>query len=437
VRSLTAALSLLILMSACAPDADMPTGPQTTDAPLFSVGGEDCTSGTTRGRELFKCGRTHKVYFLSGDPLGLDLDVKDDVEVAIDNWGQVLSNSNYNLPELIWAGGLDSAEVAADTLTAIEIQYDTTKAGSYWCGNNPGAVITIQNTDTNSTGCGNGQATNNLVGLIMHEVTHAFVVNPKPVDDTDPTYEECQFTHYTYESPSHGHPSSVCTWDEQFLFEMFDLRGTAPDFEKPMVTGVTLSASDDPVTQGDTVTFTLAATVDLGSWSSGTAGSFPKAWSVSGAGTFSPTPGSGSSSATVVTDSLGTVTVEVGVQAGSVVIWPEPEAAETATVTTAVTSVSLSPSSLLLTDVHPDSLYKDISATTSPVPGTSFDWSSSNENVARVLNWGDSATVEGYTTGTAQISVLVDGAVSDTATVTVQCGTKQNPSCIQYGPDPM
>ena len=106
-------------------------------------------------------------------------------------------------------------------------------------------------------------------------------------------------------------------------------------------------------------------------------------------------------------------------------------------VTTAVTSVTLSPSSLLLTDVHEDSLYQGMSAITSPVSGTSHVWSSSNENVARVISWGDSATVEGYSTGTALILVLVDGAVTDTATVTVQCGTKQNPSCIQYGPDPM
>ena len=38
---------------------------------------------------------------------------------------------------------------------------------------------------------------------------------------------------------------------------------------------------------------------------------------------------------------------------------------------------------------------------------------------------------------TAVISVLVNGEVPDPATVTVQSGTKQNPSCIQYGPNPM
>jgi len=387
---------------------------------------------------LFKCGRTHNVYFLSGDPLGLDSDALDDVIAAIDNWGQVLSDSNHNLPALTWAGGFTEQDVAADTLTAIEITYDTNGNGSYWCGWNPGTTITIKNTDSNSTGCGgSGQATDNLVGLIMHEVTHAFVVSSKEVDDTDPTYEECQFTHYDYESPSHGQPSSVCTWDEQFLFEMFDLRSTVPNFSKPMVTGVTLSASEGSVTQGDTVTFTVTATEDLGYWTSGSAGSFPKDWSVTGAGSFSPTPGSYSDSATVETDSLGTVTVEVDLEQDSVVVWPEPEATDTVTVTTAVTSVSLSPSSLLLTDVHEDSLYQGIAATTSPVSGTIYAWSSSNQNVARVLNWGDTATVEGYSTGTTLISVLVDGDEADTATVTVQCGTKSNPSCIQYGPNPM
>lgn len=440
MRSRITALILLTLLAACSETVDMPTTPQTSDAPLFSVGGTNCTSGTIGGRESFKCGRTHNVYFLSGDPLGQDLDALDDVEDAIDNWGEVLSDSNHHLPALTWAGGYSSADVAAESLTAIEVTYDTTGTGSYWCGDNSGKIITIQNTDSTSVGCSNGQATDNLVGLVMHEVTHSFVVNSKPVDDTDPTYEECQFTHYTYESPSHGHPSSVCTWDEQFLFEMFGLRSTEPNFSKPMVTGVTLSASEDSVRQGDDVIFTITATEDLGSWSSGSAGTFPKDWIVSGAGAFSPAPGSGSSSATVATDSsygLGTVTVKVELVANSVVIWPEPEAADTVTVTTAVTSVTLDPASLLLTDVHADSLYQGIAATTSPVSGTSYAWSSSNENVARVISWGDTATVEGYSTGTTLISVLVDGEEADTATVTVQCGTKSNPSCIQYGPNPM
>jgi len=438
VRSRITALILLILLTACSETGDMPTSPQTSDAPLFSVGGGSCSSGTTRGRMLFKCGRTHNVYFLSGDPLGLNTDVLDDVEDAIDNWGQVLSDSNHNLPALTWAGGFTAGDVAAETLTAIQVTYDTGGNGSYWCGNNPGKLITIKQTDSTGTGCWSthAQATTNLVGLVMHEVTHAFV-DSKGVDDTDPTYEECQFTHYDYESPSHGHPSSVCTWDEQFLFEMFDLRSTVPDFSKPMVTGVTLSASEGSVTQGDTVTFTVTATEDLGYWTSGSAGSFPKDWSVTGASSFSPTPGSYSDSATVATDSLGTVTVEVDLLPDAVVVWPEPEATDTVTVTTAVTSVTLDPASLLLTDVHEDSLYRGIAATTSPVSGTSYAWSSSNENVARVLSWGDTATVEGYSTGTTLISVLVDGEEADTATVTVQCGTKSNPSCIQYGPDPM
>ncbi len=232
----------------------------------------------------------------------------------------------------------------------------------------------------------------------------------------------------------------MCTWDEQVLFWAFNLRSNWPDFEKPMVTGVSLSASEDPVTQGETVTFTLTATEDLGSWASGSAGSVPKTWSISGAGSFSPTPGSSSDSAAVRTSAalgLGTVIVDVDLLPDSVVIWPEPEAADTVTVTTAVTSVTLSPSSLLLTDVHEDSLYQTIAATTSPVSGTSYAWSSSNENVARVIGWGDSATVEGYYTGTTLISVLVDGEMPDTATITVQCGTKRNPSCIQYGPNSM
>ena len=440
MHSRITALVFVILLAACSETVDMPTSPPPTDVPLFSVGGTNCTSGTARGSEYFKCGRTHNVYYLIGDPIGSSSSIQTAVGDAIDSWGEVLSNSNHNLPALTWAGELNSAEVAADTLTAIEIKYDTTGSGSYWCGKNPGTIITIKKTDAQSTDCwGAAQATDNLVGLIMHEVTHSFL-DSKPVDSSDPTYEECQFTHYTYESPSHGHPSSVCSWDEQLLFNIFELRSTQPNFKKPMVTGVTLSASDDSVTQGDSLTFTVTATEDRGSWTSGSAGSFPKTWSLSGAGAFSPTPGSSSSSATVATGSshgLGTVTVEVDVLPDSVVIWPEPEAADSVTVITAVTSVTLNPSSLLLTDVHADSLYKDIATATSPVSGTYFAWSSSNESVARVIGWGDSATVEGYSTGIAQISVLVDDAVSDTATVTVQCGTKQNPSCIQFGPSPM
>ena len=96
--------------------------------------------------------------------------------------------------------------------------------------------------------------------------------------------------------------------------------------------------------------------------------------------------------------------------------------------------------SLVLTDDDENTLYQDITAVTTPTDPDEwydYDWSSSNQNVARVIGWGSTATVEGYSAGTAIVTVEVEDTVSDTTIVVVECGTKWNPSCIQYGPSPM
>ena len=72
MRSPVTALILLSLLVACSETGDIPTSPQSTDTPQFSIGGGDCPSGHVDGSESFLCGRTHNVFFRQGDPLGLN-----------------------------------------------------------------------------------------------------------------------------------------------------------------------------------------------------------------------------------------------------------------------------------------------------------------------------------------------------------------------------
>ena len=434
MRSRITVLVLLTLPVACT-NADMPTRPAEAEIPLFSSGVQTCANGTGVGKVPLECGRTHEVFYNYGDPIGLNPTALAAANQAILNWRKVFSDSIHNLPEIEWAYSRDSAAMQGEK--AIQIRLDVSGSGAYWCGWTPGTVITIKETDALATGCVNGQATNNLVGLVMHEFTHV-VAPAKDVTASDPTYETCQFTHYTYASPTHGHPDELCEWDRQYVFYLYGLRTSQPDFFNPMIIGASLSANVDSVTVGDSVQFTIAAVEDLGSWTSGSAGSFPKTWTVEppGAGTFNPTPGEYSDAATVTALGLGALAVEVGLKPDANVSWPEPSVTRSVFVSTAVTSVTVSPASLTLTDDDWTTLYQDLTAVTSPTTGGDYDWSSSDESVARVIGWGSTATVEGYASGIARVSVVGDGAVSDTATITVRCGTKSNPACVQFRPVP-
>ena len=103
------------------------------------------------------------------------------------------------------------------------------------------------------------------------------------------------------------------------------------------------------------------------------------------------------------------------------------------------TSVSL-PDSLVLTDESASTLYQDLTAVTTPADPDElydYDWTISNTNVAHIVGGGSTVTVEGYSAGTALVIVEVEDLRKDTTVVKVECGTKRNPSCIQYGPSPM
>ena len=66
-----------------------------------------------------------------------------------------------------------------------------------------------------------------------------------------------------------------------------------------------------------------------------------------------------------------------------------------------------------------------------------YDWTISNTNIAHIVGSGRTVTIEGYSDGTALLIVEVEDLRKDTTLVVVECGTKRNPSCIQYGPSPM
>lgn len=435
MRSPTTALVLIILLSACTPEADTPTSVSSTPPP------DRALFGTAPGSSGYLLDSIYTVSFEATS--GSDSVTQTEetaVENALDNLALVFDTANFGMPEfnIVYSGTGD-----------IRIKFDGADPDVYYCGAGGNRVITLYRHPDSASACApnqGGQLTSKLTGLILHELGEdigtAPLVNEYLVS-TDLTYGKCVWAHYDYDKDS-GYPSQTCEWDDQYSYALFELRPLPPEdsafYENPLITRVDLTASHSTILPNDTVTFTA----NLKEWdgdSLTTGASALKKWTMDG-GSWESTHGSTDTAVDVrglaANDNI-IVTVLVDDSLGYA-IWPWPETSDTVLVLPPTPTDVTLPDSLVLTDDDENTLYQDITAVTTPTDPDEwydYDWSSSNQNVARVIGWGSTATVEGYSAGTAIVTVEVEDTVSDTTIVVVECGTKWNPSCIQYGPSPM
>ena len=435
MRSPTTALVLLILLSACTPDADTPTNVSSTpppDRPLF---------GTAPGSSAYELNEEYTVSFGATSDSALVTQTEETaVEDALDSLAVVFNNGNSGMPEfsVVYSGTGD-----------IHIQFDGDDPDEFYCGAGSNSVVTLTRRPSPSADCGSGhggQLTRKLKGLILHElgeVIQTVGLANKWLESTDLTYEKCVWAHFTHDTTS-GFPSQTCRWDDQFSYALFELRPLPPGdsafYDNNLIINVDLTASHSTILRDSTVTFTA----NLWEWDgadSTSGASALKTWSKEG-GSYMSSHDSTDMSVIVKAgayDDAIIVTVLVDDSEGYA-IWPWPEAVDTVVVLDPMPTAVTLPDSLVLTDDDENTLYQDITAVTTPADPDElydYDWSSSNQNVARVIGWGSTATVEGYSAGTAIVTVEVGDTVSDTTIVVVECGTKWNPSCIQYGPSPM
>lgn len=439
MRSRAAALSLLILASACTPDADTPTSVSPTDPPerpdraLFDTG---------PGSSPFVLDSSYTVSFhaaTGSDPVSQT--EKTAVEDAFDSLDDLLDNSNDGLPEfdVIYTGTGD-----------IQVEFDgDDDPDEYYCGGVSGiSKISLTRFPSTATDCGSagGQLTSQLTGLILHEFGHLLGTNGldsnADLDSLDLTYEKCVWPHYSYDKDS-GYPSQLCEWDEQLVYALYEVRPEPPEdfYENSLIVDVALAASSSTIIRYDTVTFTASLTQWNGTYSSSVDSAWVN-WTKGDDGSY-VSPHDSTDMSVMVTgllydeDIIMTVRVD---DSWGYVIWPWPEATDTVPVLNPTpTAVSL-PDSLVLTDDSASTLYQDLTAVSTPADPDGwydYDWTITNSNIAHIVGGGSTVTIEGYSAGTALAIVEVEESVSDTTIVVVECGTKRNPSCIQYGPSPM
>jgi hypothetical protein len=434
VRSRAAALSLLILTSACTPDADTPTSVSPTDPPerpdrvLFDI---------TPGGSAYVLDSSYTVSFHA--TTGSDSVTQTEesaVEDAFDSLDDLFDNSNEGLPEfdVIYTGTGD-----------IQVEFDGDDPDDYYCGGATGGVISLTRFPSSATDCGSsgGQLTSELTGLILHEFGEELGAVPLANVDLEPldlTYEKCVWPHYSYDKDS-GYPSQLCRWDKQWVYALYEVRPVLPDdfYENPLIVDVALSAAMSTVFRQDTVRFTASLTQWDGD-SISSADSAMKTWTKDGGSYVTPYD---STVMSVVlqagaTDDTLALTVVVDDTMKAILPWPEATAT-VAVLDSTPTAVSL-PDSLVLTDDSASTLYQDLTAVTTPADPEEkydYDWTISNTNIAHIVGGGRTVTIEGYSDGTALVIVEVEDLRTDTTIVVVECGTKRNPACIQYAPSPM
>ncbi|MCL7926206.1 MAG: hypothetical protein M8860_03050 [marine benthic group bacterium] len=432
MRSATTALAVLILLSACTPDADPPTSVTTTPPPdrvTFTM----VPSGSTY---LLDSTYTVSIDATSGsDPVTQAEETA--VEQAFDSLAVLFDHANDGLPEF---------SVVYGQTGDIQVMFDGDDSDEYYCGGASGGVITLERFSSSATDCGTsgGQLTSKLAGLVMHEFGEEVGAVPLAnvnLDTTDLTYLKCIWPHYSYNKNS-GYPSQLCRWDEQWVYALFELRPSPPTdfYENSLIVNVALTASGANVLRYDTVTFTASLTQWNGVYES-SADEALKTWWKDGGMYVSPAHGDSMYVDVKAGASDETLVVRVTVDDSTgYAVWPWGQASDTVLVTDPVpTSVTL-PDSLVLTDDNDSTLYQDLTAVTTPADPNGlydYDWTIGNTNIARIVGGGRTVTIEGYSAGTTTVIVEVEETVSDTTTVVVDCGTKRNPSCIQYGPIPM
>ena len=433
MRSPTTALVLLILASACTPDADTPTSVSPSPPP------DRALFRPSPGESDYLFDSYYDVSFdtTSGSAAVTQAE-QAAVEEAFDSLAIFFSNANEELPEF---------DVVYGQTGDIQIKFDGNDPDAYYCGAGGGGEITLTRRPFSATDCGvghSGQLTSQLTGLIMHEFGEELgVVSLADVDlvSTDFLYEKCVWPHYSSDKDS-GYPSQLCWWDEQWVYALYELRPVPPEdfYENSLIVDVDVTASKSTMFRDSTVTFTASLTQWNGNYQSSAAAALKTWWKSAGSWESAPddtamsvvaSPGEVADTlivGAIVDDSLGYA------------IWPWPEAEDTVLVVLPPpTSVTL-PDSLELTDDSDSTLYRDLEAVTTPAdPNELYDyeWTISNTNIAHIVGSGRTVTIEGYSRGTAIVIVEVEDTVSDTTTVVVDCGTKWNPSCIQYGPSPM